>query len=622
MHIVGTAGHVDHGKSSLVRALTGTDPDRWIEERLRGMTLDLGFAHLTFEDGVEAGIVDVPGHERFLHNMLAGAAGMEMLLLVVDANEGVMPQTREHLEILQYLNVKQTIVVLSKIDALESAERELAEALVRAELAGTMAGGARLVAVSSVSGEGLPQLRDAIHEALLKLAPRRPEAPAYLPVDRVFTLPGLGTIVTGTLMQGSIATGERLRLSPPGREVRIRSLQVFGEQRERVDGGARVALNLPGIETSEISRGAVLCAAQFAPAADFEVTFRALPQGLAILRRRMAVRTYIGAAEILGTLVFVSTPHDTEAVTARLHLRRATVCVPGAAFVVRRLSPKTLLGGGTIAGLIEADGDEPHAAAVAPDAVALAAALKAAGLAGTSAARAGAAANVREERASEILAQLVSEGRAFELARPGGFVDGALAEELFERVRARLAESEHVSPWLAGATVLALSRALGVPEGPLARLLTLASQEGRIAHRFGYYASPDFVPQLSVEQRAFFDRAFARDGTQPNQPVALDELIAALRAEKVTGLAQAFETLLESGALIKVYDAVYRGEQIAQIRTTLEATLRRDKQITMAGFRDLVGTSRKFAVPLLEWFDAHGVTIRSGDIRVLKISKT
>jgi len=229
---------------------------------------------------------------------------------------------------------------------------------------------------------------------------------------------------------------------------------------------------------------------------------------------------------------------------------------------------------------------------------------------------------VREERASEILAQLVSEGRAFELARPGGFVDGALAEELFERVRARLAESEHVSPWLAGATVLALSRALGVPEGPLARLLTLASQEGRIAHRFGYYASPDFVPQLSVEQRAFFDRAFARDGTQPNQPVALDELIAALRAEKVTGLAQAFETLLESGALIKVYDAVYRGEQIAQIRTTLEATLRRDKQITMAGFRDLVGTSRKFAVPLLEWFDAHGVTIRSGDVRVLKISKT
>jgi len=624
VHIVGTAGHVDHGKSSLVRALTGTDPDRWIEERLRGMTLDLGFAHLTFEDGLEAGIVDVPGHERFLHNMLAGAAGMEVLLLVVDANEGVMPQTREHLDILQYLNVKRTIVVLSKIDLLEPAQREFAGELLRESLAGTIADGARTIAVSNVNGEGLGELREAIHEALLALPPRAPDAPAYLPIDRVFALPGLGTIVTGTLMQGSISVGDHLQLSPPGRDVRIRSLQVFGTQHERVDGGSRVAANLPGIETSDISRGAVLSGAQFAPAADFDVSFRALPQAIAMLRRRTAVRAYIGAAEILGTLVFERAPPGSAPVSARLHVRRAIVAVPGAAFVVRRLSPKTVLGGGTIAGFVTpaAGEKEPRTAAATPDVAALVAALQSAGLAGTTAARAGAAANVREVRAAEILAQFVAEGQAFELGRPAAFVDASVADALFERVRSQLAESERLWPWLTGVTALALSRTVDVPEPLLARLLTLAAQEGRIAHRFGYYASPDFVPQLSAEQRAFYDRVFRRDPGQPNQPVPLDQLLAGVRAAKITGLAQAFETLIESGALIKVYDAVYRGDQIAEIRTSLETALRRDKQITMAAFRDLVGTSRKFAVPLLEWFDAHGVTIRSGDVRVLKASKT
>lgn len=618
MHILGTAGHVDHGKSSLVRALTGTNPDRWIEEQLRGMTLDLGFAHLRFEDGLEAGIVDVPGHERFLHNMLAGAAGMELLLLVIAANEGPKPQTVEHLAILQYLSVKKTIVVLTKSDTVDAEELAFTRELVDEALVGTIAAHAQTIAVSTITGDGMPELRAAIHDALAELAPRAPGAPAYLPIDRVFALPGHGTIVTGTLMQGRIKAGDQLALAPLGREVRVRSVQVFGEKRDDVAGGARVAINLPGVETQEIARGAVLASPQFATRSAVDVRFRALPSALALLKRRTPVRAYLGSAEIIGTLVFDPIPTDATDIRAKLFLREATIVFPGAAFVVRRVSPKTLLGGGTIAGIdatgtAENVGDDPELAAIV-------AALRAEEFAGATAARVGASSNVREDVAETLLARLAEDGRAIRLAKPLAYVDAELVASLVERVSEKLRLSESETPWLVGVTGLALSRALAVGEAVLMRILAVAIEDGRIAYRGGYYATPEFVPQLNADQRAFFDRAFASAGGAELAPVAYEELQTAIRTTKIAGLSQAFETLLTSGALVKVHDAVYRGVQIAGVRDKLEAALRRDKQITMAAFRDLVGTSRKYAVPLLEWFDATGVTIRSGDIRLLRIT--
>ncbi|GAC1300973.1 MAG: selenocysteine-specific translation elongation factor [Vulcanimicrobiaceae bacterium] len=617
MHILGTAGHVDHGKSSLVRALTGTDPDRWIEEQLRGMTLDLGFAHLRFPDGIEAGVVDVPGHERFLHNMLAGAAGMEVLLLVIAANEGPKPQTIEHLAILQYLNVKRTIVVLTKADTVDTEELAFTEELVREALAGTIAAGAPFVAVSTITGFGLDALRAAIHDALVALPPRAPGAPAYLPIDRVFALPGHGTIVTGTLIQGSIAVGDQLALAPLARDVRVRSIQVFGEKRETVAGGSRVAINVPGVETHEIARGAVLASPQFVTRANVDVRFRALPAALTLLKRRTPVRAYIGSAEIVGTLVFTRLPADASDIEAKLFLREPTVVFPGAAFVVRRLSPKTLLGGGTIAGvdgsLAAAESDDNPAVS------AVLAVLRGAELAGITAARAGAGANVREDVAESILAELAAEGRAIGLNKPVAYIDAALGGALIENVRERLRSSERDVPWVVGVTGLALARAAGVPEPALMRVLATAVEDGRIAFRGGYYASPDFVPALSSDQRTFFDALFGAAATHELAPLPFADVQAAIRASKIAGLPQAFETLLTGGALVKVHDAVYRGVQLVEVRGKLEATLRRDKQITMAGFRDLVGTSRKFAVPLLEWFDATGVTIRSGDVRLLRI---
>ncbi len=625
MHVLGTAGHVDHGKSSLVRALTGTNPDRWIEEQLRGMTLDLGFAHLRFPDGVEAGIVDVPGHERFLHNMLAGAAGMELLLLVVAANEGPRPQTAEHLAILQYLNVKRTIVVLTKSDTVDAEELAFAEELVRESVRGTIAEGAPCVAVSSTTGAGLDDLRAAIHGALVALPARAPDAPAYLPIDRVFALPGHGTIVTGTLMQGRVALGEELRLEPIGRDVRVRSLQIFGEKRERVDGGSRVAVNLPGVETNEIARGTVLASAQFTTRSSVSVRFRALPLALPLLKRRTPVRAYLGSAEILGTLVFERVPENAEETLATLHLRVPAVVFPGAAFVVRRLTPKTLLGGGTIASIDVVAGDSGRAttnqsiATDAPEVAAVVEALRTVGLAGATAARVGAAANVREDVATETLDRLVDDGRAMRLAKPAAYLDASLAHELFERVRDRLETNEGETPWALGVTALALSRALAIAEPTLVRVLTALAEEGKLAHRSGYFATPEFVPHLAPEQRDFFERVFAPDPSAPYAPVPFEDVLSALRATKTPGLSLALDTLLASGTLVKVHDAIYRGSQVADIRAKLEAALRRDKQIAMSGFRDLIGTSRKYAVPLLEYFDATGVTIRTGDARVLKI---
>ncbi len=597
-----------------MRALTGTDPDRWIEERMRGMTLDLGFAHLRYDDGLEAGIVDVPGHERFLHNMLAGAAGMEVLLLVVAANEGPKPQTREHLAILAYLNVKKTIVVLSKCDTVDAEELAFAEELVRDEIAGTIAEGAPIIAVSTITNVGLDDLRAAIHAALEALPARAPDAPAYLPVDRVFAIAGHGTIVTGTLMQGRIASGDELALSPLGRPVRVRSLQVFGQKRARVDGGARVAVNLPGVDTSEIARGAVLASAQFSTHDAVEVRFRALGEALPLLKRRTPVRAYLGAAEIIGTLVFDVVPSDVEAVAAKLFLRRPAVVFPGAAFVVRRLSPKTLLGGGTVAALGAGSGTE---SGDAPDLAAIALSLRGVGLLGADAARIGALANVREDVAELRLTELLENGRAVRLQKPSAYADAALANDLLTLALERLAASERTSPWLVGLTSVALARALEVPEIALTRLFAVFVDDGRLAYRAGYYATPPFVPQLTSEQQAFFQRIFA--GHTQSLPRSLEEVTAAMRVAKIAGLAQAFDTLQTSGVLVKVQDAVYRGQQIADIRVKLEAALRRDKQLTMADFRDLIGTSRKFAVPLLEWFDANGVTIRSGDVRLLRI---
>lgn len=614
MAIIGTAGHVDHGKSALVEALTGTHPDRWAEERLRGMTLDLGFARLAFDDGGEAGIVDVPGHERFLHNMLAGAAGMEVLLLVVAADEGVMPQTREHLDILRFLNVARTIVAVTKIDLVPAQERAAAVERITGALHGTIAEGAPVATVSSRTGEGVGDLRKAIANVVNALPPRDAAAPVYLPVDRVFTLAGRGTVVTGTLMQGTIAAGDVLALAPSGLEARVRSIGAFGETRERAVAGTRVALNLPGIDRASIGRGEAVTGSELPARADFAVQFAPLEAALPLLRRRTPVRAYLGAAEILGTLAFESVPRDARAVRANLHLRSATVAFPGMRFVVRRTSPKTLLGGGSIETLAAASAP----ARSTPAEAAVAAALRAAGPAALDAAAVASAANVRESVARGALERLAQRDEALAVRRPDAYVDATAAGELLAKVQSHLEAVQLLRPWALGVPSLTLARTLGVDESLLVRVLAAFVEAGRIAGRAGYYTTLDHRPVLSEQQRALFDELVPTAPAQPLLPVPFAGILNAIRRSQVEGAAAALDTLLALGALVRVSDDCYRGSQIAAIRSRVETYLHANGRMTASQFRDLAGTSRKYAVPLLEWLDAHGVTVRDGDYRTLR----
>jgi selenocysteine-specific elongation factor len=618
MHVIGTAGHVDHGKSSLVRALTGTDPDRLIEEQLRGMTLDLGFAQLRFDDGVEAGIIDVPGHERYIRNMLAGAAGMELLLLVVAANEGVRPQTVEHLAILDFLNVRRAIVVLTKRDLADDAMLDAVTEEVRRATRRTIAHAAAALAVSTVTGEGLAALREAIHAALIELPPRAPEAPAFLPIDRVFSRTGAGTIVTGTLMQGTLRVGDTLRLSPPGRDVRVRSLQVFGAGRDAVAAGARVAVNVPGVEVAEIHRGAVLADPAFAADRFLQARFRSFAGGRALLKRRTAVRAALGAAEVLGVLEIAVPPHDDEAVDATLRLREAVVTYPGQPFVLRSLSPMVLLGGGTIVAGAGACADEPPDADIAV----LARALAAAGLAAFTPAELAARANLRLERVDELGEELVAHAGARLLGQPRAYLDGAAGDALSARIAASLARREAETPWIAGVTLQALARELDLDEPLLLRFLRADAEAGRIVAHGGYFFSPAHVPRLSDEQRTFFVTALAQDAAAPLLPNPLDGIVASVRSSRIGGVGAAFETLIVTGALVKVGAEVYTRAQLAEIRQRLETAIMRDGPITAAQFRDAVGTTRKYAVPLLEWFDANGITVRDGDLRRLRAGRS
>jgi selenocysteine-specific elongation factor len=578
------------------------------------MTLDLGFAHLRFPDGVEGGIVDVPGHERFLHNMLAGAAGMELLLLVVDASEGVMPQTLEHLAILQFLNVRRTIVVASKIDLIETARRDEACRRIEGQLQGTIAASAPILPVSAITGENMAPLRALLHRELVEMPPRNRAAPVYLPIDRVFTLAGLGTVVTGTLMQGSIETGDDLKLQPGGARAHVRSVGVFGSIRNRVEAGSRVALNLSGIDRREIARGQAVVGKEFSAGQSFAVRFTPLESAAGLFARRTPVRAYVGSAEVLGTLVAGEAPESGREVRATLHLREPVVAFPGVAFVLRRPSPMVLLGGGLVEGTESANAAETDS----PDEAAVLAVLNDRALDAVEPVAVAAAANLREAVVLDALERLVERGDVVAVSRPRAYVSGSPASSLLARVLNQLDEAHRDEPWAMGVTSIALARALAVPEALLVRILEHFVEEGRLVNRGGYYAALGYRPSLTAEQRAFFDDLVSTDEAKPLLPVPFASAAAAVKLARLAGCSKAFDTMLAQGALVKVGDDLYRGSQIAGIRARVEAHLKENERMTAAGFRDLLGTSRKYAVPLLEWLDKHGITIRDGDYRTLR----
>ncbi|MDP9111527.1 MAG: SelB C-terminal domain-containing protein, partial [Candidatus Eremiobacteraeota bacterium] len=461
-------------------------------------------------------------------------------------------------------------------------------------------------------------------EALHELPERDPESPAYLPVDRVFAIAGHGTIVTGTLMQGTLAVGDRVKLEPSGKQLRVRALHVFGQARPKVSGGSRVAVNLPGIEVREIERGEMLASPQFTPSDSFTVRFTPLAQAVGLLRRRNPVRAYIGSAEILGTLVLDGPPQPNVPVIAQIFLKRSTIAYPGTAFVLRRQSPKTLLGGGRIespepAGNPETVSREEDTRS--PRELAVLAALQAAALEPRGADDVARETNLREDAIVPILESLTEAGEIVRVARPTAYVHGANAESLLLRLEEIMRSKQQDEPWAMGMTSVGLSRATGLAEPLTVRMLSAFVHVGRLAHRAGYYFTIDHVPKLNAEQRDFFDRVVPLTPGEALIPAPLEDVLTALKQSRVPGVAKAFDTLVAHGALIKVGDSLYRGTQIAEAHAKVESFLRAEERMTMAQFRDLLGTSRKYAVPFLEWFDSRGITVRSGDFRVLRARK-
>ncbi|MEW6308932.1 MAG: selenocysteine-specific translation elongation factor [Bacillota bacterium] len=626
--VIGTAGHVDHGKTALIRALTGRDTDRLPEEKERGISIDLGFAPMVLPDGKRAAVVDVPGHERFIRNMLAGATGINLVLLVVAADEGVMPQTREHLDILDLLGVPQGIIVLTKADLVDAEWLSLIAEDVRRAVAGTFLADSPCVAVSVVDGRGLAELMALVQTAVAQVPTFSPAGYARLPIDRVFTVTGFGTVVTGTLTSGRVKREDRLELLPAGRGVRIRQVHVHDELVDHAVAGQRVALNLTGVEREDVTRGQVLAAAGYlAPTQSIGASLKLLSSAPRPLLQRARVHLHTGTTEVLARVV---TLEGTEVAPGQealvwLRIERPVVVARDDRYIIRSYSPMHTIGGGVVIAprlTVRRGGRAPVAEYLRQrlqgDPVHLVrqalAGAKLAPLTGESVAK---ACGLDVDSAAMALADLAHTGAAKRL--DGNlFVDGTLWLEAAARLIAEV-ESFHRRERLKThqAKEDLRTRGMGGLEAKVfnALLADLAAQGTITVDRDRVALAGHAVRLAPAEAHARAKlEALYREGdlAPPDTATAVAE--AKLPPALVRSL---LSLLVEEGLLTKVADDVFfHRDAVAKAWPLVEGRLREVGQLTVAEARDLFGTSRKHALPLLEYFDGVGLTRRSGDVRV------
>ncbi len=621
---VGTAGHIDHGKSALVRALTGIDPDRLAEEQRRGMTLDLGFAHLDLPSGRRIGIVDVPGHEALIHNMLAGAGGLDLVMLVVAADEGAMPQTREHLDILRFLRSSGGVVVLTKIDLVSDPEWVAAVQDDLARLvAGTVLKDAPMVQVSARTGAGLPGLIATL-DRLAAAVPSKPtDGPVRLPIDRSFTMQGFGTVVTGTLWSGTIRAGDQLTVLPDARDVRVRGVQVHGEAVPAASAGSRVAVNLSGIEKGEVARGDVLATrGAFRPTDRLDVRLRLLP-GAAAVRHSSRLHVHLGAGATVGRVALVDRARLEPGAEglAQLRLERPIVAVHGDRFVVRRYSPPQTLGGG---GVLDASpparrrgartAEALEAVDQAGPAALVVAAVAACGQAGMVAADAAAAAGLEGPAAASALRAALADGRLVELG------DRVFARSVADDVQRRIAEalqSHHQRmPWRLGMPREDLKSrvASGGGDRLFDAVLGELRRSGRIADPHGLIALAGHAPRVAEADQRLRAALLASIERNDASPPTLDDLHRLGDRAAVDRMLQA---LIDDGVIVAVSpDLRFAAPAVERVRRIVVEMLQHGGDVTVATLRDRLQTSRKYALALLEYLDSVRVTRRVGDRRV------
>lgn len=634
--IVGTAGHIDHGKTSLVRALTGVDADRLPEEKRRGITIDLGFAELDLGD-VRVGFVDVPGHERFVKNMLAGAHGIDAVALVVAADEGVMPQTREHFDITRLLGISRGLVVLTKTDMVDDELLELVRAEVEELVAGSFLEGAPVVAASARNGAGLDELRVRLREIGLSLGERATTTVARLPVDRAFTMRGFGAVVTGTLVAGEIEEGREMELLPARQRVRVRGLQVHGASVARAVAGQRTAVNLGGVEATGIERGMVLApAGRLEPTQIIDARVEILSNAPRALRSRQRVRVHVGTAEVLARVAVLEETGEIAAGAsgmAQFRLERPVVALPDECFIIRSYSPSHTIAGGAV---LDAHAQKHRGR----ERAATRARLVALGDAKETWERLAIFVDAAEERGF---------GRAEAAARTGWRDETLDAARIEAKGRGRIVETDG---HLVGRESFArlVGRAVGEVEAhharePLARGMLRETLRERV---FAFVA-PEVFRAALAEAEAGGRLVSERDVVRASgHRLTLSDADAGLRdrlehvyrdaALAAPTLDEAFtraaipparrehgrkilQLLIDAGTLVRVSDEMFfHRAAIDHLKDALGAYGARhepERLIDVAAFKDLSGVSRKYAIPLLEFFDRERVTRRAGDRRII-----
>ena len=627
--VVGTAGHIDHGKTSLVKALTGTDTDRLPEEKARGITIDLGFAFLEEPDGLVIEIVDVPGHERFVKNMLAGVGGIDLALLVIAADEGIMPQTREHLAICQLLRIKSGMVALTKADLAEPDWIELVRDDVANLVRGTFLSGCPIVPVSVKTGAGLGDLRRALADLARAVPAKATDQTARLPIDRVFTVKGFGTVVTGTLTAGTVALEDKVEVYPRGVQSKVRGLQVHGKAIERSAAGQRTAVNLQAVERAAIERGDVLAPpGSLVPTLLADATLELLPDAPRPLKARDRVRFHVGTQEVMARVLLVDRAglEPGQVSYGRFRLEAPVVALPGDRFVIRSYSPIVTIGGGTLLDIApprfkrKAPALLAHLALLetgAPTEV-LEEHLKQAGPAGARAADLRARTAFGPERLKTLLQELVQAGAIVAVDREW-FLHRDANERLRSQTLALLGAFHAENPLRTGISREELrSRAGNAQERVFAQLLASLEAEGLVRSEKDQVRLTSHEIRLSAEQERIvkgLEADFLKAGAAPPSP---EEALARLGV-RGTEKHELFQFLVSDRRLLRVKESLYfHAEALRAIRDKIVAHLREKKDIGPGDVKDLLGISRKYAIPLMEYFDAQRVTVRQGERRVLR----
>jgi selenocysteine-specific elongation factor len=609
-YVVGTAGHIDHGKSALITALTGIDPDRLAEEKRRGMTIDLGFAHLRLPSGREVGIVDVPGHARFIRNMLAGVHGFDAVMLVIAADEGVMPQTREHLEIIDLLEVRRGVVVLSKVDLVDAPWLALVKSEVLETLEGTALQGSPVVTFSAVTGDGKAELL-VVLDTILGVAPARLDVGRpRLPIDRAFTMSGFGTVVTGTLVDGTLTLGDELEVVPGGHKVRVRGLQQHNRKVETASPGSRVAVNLVGVEKDQLSRGDVLARPNTLHATRrIDATVRVLASAPQPLRHGAALLLHTGTAEVSCRVILL----DTDQIDAggegwvQLYLGRPIAAVGNDRFILRLPSPATTIAGGRLVDV------SPRKHSRRDTVVRESLERRAAG-------------DILQEelrkypRGVTVSALLkatmapVADVATVSARRIGDWLyDTGVWRAISDRATRELEAYHGEYPLRPGMAREELRSRLGVPPSSFPSVVQGLVQDGLVEERQGSVA----LPRHRVELHALDGTATALLELLARQPFAPPSLTEAMSQ---TGASEEMvRALAQSGGIVRVSDDVAFAKDAydAAVEMVKDIVLS-SGSITVAQLRDRMGASRRPVLAFLEYLDAQRVTRRVGDSRVLR----